>query len=146
MEKLYYNLDQANAMIPFIKTILQDIQNLKNEIDELILSAENEGVDLDHVMNADDLSQNEEGFRANLDDKADQIHDLMLQMAEKGILLKDIDDGIVDFYTRIQGKEAFLCWKWGETEITHWHGIKEGFGGRKSLMEQSLLKEVTQIH
>lgn len=146
MEKLYYTLDQANAMIPFIKTILKDIQKLKSDIDGLILTAENDGFDIDQVMSSQDLTEAEESFRMELDDRADQIHDLMLQMADKGIMLKDIDDGIVDFYTRIQGREAFLCWKWGENEITHWHDAKEGFSGRKNLMEQSLLREVTQIH
>jgi hypothetical protein len=47
--------------------------------------------------------------------------------------VKDPDTGLVDFPARLAGAEAFLCWRLGEDEIDHWHGIDEGFSGRKPL-------------
>ena len=47
--------------------------------------------------------------------------------------MKDVGEGLVDFPTRREGEEVLLCWKLGEGEITHWHGLEEGFPGRKPL-------------
>src|SRR5262249_41181885 len=48
-----------------------------------------------------------------------------------GCLVKDLDTGLVDFSTLFRGTEVYLCWKLGETGIDFWHGIEEGFCGRK---------------
>jgi hypothetical protein len=50
-----------------------------------------------------------------------------------GCLLKDLDIGLIDFPTLLRGREVYLCWKLGETGIAFWHGVDEGFGGRKSI-------------
>ena len=52
---------------------------------------------------------------------------------ELGAVVKDLDDGLVDFPARVEGEEAFLCWRLGEEEIGYWHGLDEGFAGRKPL-------------
>ena len=52
---------------------------------------------------------------------------------ELGALVKDVDEGLVDFPSRRGGAEVLLCWRVGENEITHWHGADEGFTGRKPL-------------
>jgi hypothetical protein len=52
---------------------------------------------------------------------------------ELGGVVKDPDTGLVDFPAQVAGAEAFFCWRLGEDEIGHWHGIDEGFSGRKPL-------------
>lgn len=52
---------------------------------------------------------------------------------ELGGVVKDPDAGLVDFPAQIAGVEVFLCWQLGEDEIAHWHGLDEGFAGRKPL-------------
>jgi hypothetical protein len=56
----------------------------------------------------------------------DGIHEL-------GALVKDVDRGLVDFPALRDGEEVLLCWKLGEDEIAYWHGVDEGFAGRKEL-------------
>jgi hypothetical protein len=51
----------------------------------------------------------------------------------RGAIVKDIDEGLVDFPAMRDGEEILLCWRLGEDEITHWHGLEEGFAGRKRL-------------
>jgi hypothetical protein len=46
---------------------------------------------------------------------------------------KDIGLGLVDFLYLRDGEDVNLCWKYGEREITHWHGLDEGYAGRKPL-------------
>jgi hypothetical protein len=52
---------------------------------------------------------------------------------ELGAVVKDPDEGLVDFPARVEGREAYLCWKVGEDAIEYWHGIDEGFAGRRPL-------------
>jgi hypothetical protein len=50
-----------------------------------------------------------------------------------GVLVKDLDRGLVDFPALRDGEEVLLCWEAGEDEIAFWHGVDEGFAGRKPL-------------
>ena len=50
-----------------------------------------------------------------------------------GGTIKDLGLGLVDFPHLRDGREVNLCWKLGETRITHWHGMDEGYAGRKPL-------------
>jgi hypothetical protein len=50
-----------------------------------------------------------------------------------GVLVKDLDSGLVDFPALREGEEVLLCWKVGEDEVAFWHGVDEGFAGRKPL-------------
>jgi hypothetical protein len=50
-----------------------------------------------------------------------------------GVLVKDADRGLVDFPALRGGEEVLLCWQVGEDEIAYWHGLEEGFAGRKPL-------------
>jgi hypothetical protein len=53
-----------------------------------------------------------------------------------GCVIKDLDQGLVDFLWRRRGATVFLCWKLGEPAIRHWHGLREGFAGRKPIEEE----------
>lgn len=55
-------------------------------------------------------------------------------LSARGVEVKDIDAGLVDFLTLVDGEEAYLCWRAGEPEIRYWHGIEEGFAGRKRIV------------
>ena len=50
-----------------------------------------------------------------------------------GVLVKDLDRGLVDFPALRGDEEVLLCWQVGEEEIAYWHGVEEGFAGRKPL-------------
>src|SRR5260370_42135499 len=57
----------------------------------------------------------------------------MEKIEEIGCLVKDLDIGLIDFPTLLQGEEVYLCWKLGEPGIHYWHGVHEGFQGRKAI-------------
>ena len=52
---------------------------------------------------------------------------------ERGAIVKDLDTGLIDFPARLHGEEVLLCWRLGEEQVEHWHGLEEGFAGRKPL-------------
>jgi hypothetical protein len=55
------------------------------------------------------------------------------RIQELGGLVKDLDRGLVDFPALRGNEEVLLCWQVGEEEVAHWHGLEEGFAGRRPL-------------
>jgi hypothetical protein len=55
------------------------------------------------------------------------------QIQAAGVLVKDLDRGLLDFPARRGGEDILLCWQVGEDEILYWHGLDEGFAGRKPI-------------
>jgi len=55
------------------------------------------------------------------------------EIQKLGGVTKDLGMGLVDFRHLRGGREVNLCWRFGEERITHWHGLDEGYGGRKPL-------------
>jgi hypothetical protein len=55
------------------------------------------------------------------------------RIQELGVLVKDLDRGLVDFPALRGGEEVLLCWHVGESEVAYWHGVEEGFAGRRPL-------------
>ena len=73
-----------------------------------------------------DASSELERAAAAVTSCVERIHDL-------GALVKDLDTGLVDFPARHRGRDVLLCWRLGEDEVAHWHGLEEGFAGRRPL-------------
>jgi hypothetical protein len=66
------------------------------------------------------------------------LKEALERVQENGCLVKDLDLGLVDFPTRYHGEEVYLCWKLGEKRIQFWHGVQEGFRGRKPIDQEFL--------
>lgn len=64
---------------------------------------------------------------------AKRIQECLTEIHELGAQVKDLDTGLLDFPTLYRGREVLLCWKLGEPGISHWHGLEEGFRGRKPI-------------
>jgi len=61
-------------------------------------------------------------------------------LEKQGIMIKSVDDGLLDFPSLRFDEEVWLCWKYGESEIKFWHGRDEGFMGRKPLASTSIIE------
>jgi hypothetical protein len=57
----------------------------------------------------------------------------LIYLAERGILLRDPEMGLVDFPGEVDGRPVFLCWRSGEDEVAWYHGQQSGFSSRKPL-------------
>ena len=55
------------------------------------------------------------------------------KLEELGVVLKDLDLGLLDFPSVRDGEEVLLCWQVGEESVTSWHGLEEGYAGRKPI-------------
>jgi|SRR5688572_17616715 len=61
----------------------------------------------------------------------DRLHELLHQIQEMDIEVKDLVTGLIDFVALKDGREVYLCWKYGEEQIQFYHEIEAGFQGRK---------------
>jgi hypothetical protein len=74
---------------------------------------------------------------AGLDDEMEReaaaLARCVARIQELGALVKDLDRGLVDFPALRGDEEVLLCWQVGESEVAHWHGLEDGFAGRRPL-------------
>ena len=71
------------------------------------------------------------------------INGIISEIHDTGCLVKDLDMGLIDFPTKYNGTEVYLCWRLGESGIEYWHGVDEGFRGRKLIDADFLAKHTT---
>ena len=84
--------------------------------------------------NGGDLSPAEvRDAAAEVEREAAAIAECVAALGAAGVQVKDMDEGLVDFPARHAGRDVLLCWKVGEPEVAYWHGLDEGFAGRKPL-------------
>lgn len=76
--------------------------------------------------------------RARRDASTAALREVFEKIEQMGVLVKDLDIGLIDFLTLYQGREVCLCWKLGEERIRYWHGMDEGFAGRKPIDDEFL--------
>ena len=128
VQKRYYSLEEANRLLPDISRQLLALKQAREEIAIKRLKIERArreqpADDPDHFF----VEEAEVEFMVIA--ARQQIEHLTSQSIE----IKDIDAGLVDFLTLVDGREAYLCWRSGEPEIRFWHGLNEGFAARKVL-------------
>jgi hypothetical protein len=84
--------------------------------------------------NGGDLGRDEvAALRERLTEVHDELRGILAELNELGIEVKDVDRGLIDFPTRIDGRDALFCWMAGEERIAFWHTPEDGFAGRKPL-------------
>ncbi len=128
-----FTLAEAESLIPSVDRLLRQAVELKSgyanaarkmdSFQERIALMGGVIVDRGKVQEA----------RDRRDDAAASLRSLIEQVQELGCVIKDLDIGLVDFPTTFRGREVYLCWKLGEPSIAYWHGVDEGFAGRKAI-------------
>ncbi|MEA2347487.1 MAG: hypothetical protein QOG62_1274 [Thermoleophilaceae bacterium] len=61
------------------------------------------------------------------------LRSILAELQGMGVIVRDLDRGLVDFPSLRDGREVYLCWVEGEDEIEYWHDIDSGFSGREPL-------------
>jgi hypothetical protein len=127
-----FTIRQANATLPLVRAIINDIVALSREIVErrerlnhLTTRRQHESRDL----YSEELSQIEEELQKD----TRRLREYAEELRQLGVELKSAPDGLVDFPSMIDGRIAYLCWKHGESEILFWHELDAGFAGRQLL-------------
>lgn len=128
-----FTLDEAQSLLPVLESLLRTAINAKKIIDEADAEQQalqhrvflNGGMFLDIVPLARRKAE-----RAKAEQRA---KDALAEIDSIGVQVKDLNIGLLDFPCEVDGQVILLCWKLGEKSITHWHGMQEGFAGRKPI-------------
>ncbi len=129
-----FTTKEANALIPEISRLILDLREKRTliekkevEIDALELVTEDDS-EAGHALLKREVEQLN-CLIADFNATVDFIHG-------HGCFLKDVNTGLVDFYAVMDGKVVYLCWKFGEEEITHWHEVGGGYASRQQLPKE----------
>jgi hypothetical protein len=71
--------------------------------------------------------------QAELEQLATAVGDCVSELERIGVVLKDLDSGLLDFPALREGEEVELCWQAGEDAVEYWHRVGEGYAGRKPI-------------
>lgn len=131
-----FSLDEAHSLLPVLESLLRAAVSAKNLMDEIEAEQQalahriflNGGTFLDVVPLARRKAE-----RAKAEQRA---KDALDEINSIGVQVKDLNMGLLDFPCEVDGQIILLCWKLGEKSITHWHGMEEGFAGRKPIDER----------
>jgi len=130
----YFTLKDANEILPVVIQKFKNIVNMKNEVFKIQSEMENNPR---YMSNFEDYVIKKQELNSAISDLYKSVEDL----EKMGVMVKSIDEGLLDFPSKRFEEDVWLCWKDGETEIKFWHGKDEGFMGRKpiSVSDESLV-------
>lgn len=130
--KKYFSVEEANRSLPLVKQIVGDIVRQFQAVSELDarLSAVVRREEKNRA--GDPYSEELAHSKAELEAEDEKLHAYKAELERLGVELKGTD-GLCDFPSLTGGREVYLCWKLGETEITHWHEVHAGFSGRQPI-------------
>ncbi len=120
----HYSLEEASALLPWVAKQLERLRSARDRLGDVdaraalaAIGQANGGGQAGKVVS--------EGFL--------ELRELMLELREREIVLRDLDRGLIDFPSLRGEEEVYLCWEDGEAEIGFWHEPEAGFAGRRPL-------------
>jgi hypothetical protein len=130
MPRKYFTLAEANRTLPLVRRIVGDIVARYPEWRELVHRYE-----LAAAGARPEWGESEEqlALRRRIDAVAGEINGYLLELEQIGCVLKGFEPGLVDFYGKLEGRDVFWCWRYGEERIEHWHELAAGYAGRQPI-------------
>jgi len=120
----HYTLAEANALLPQLEELLGELRQARDRLTDAEL----------HEALAEAAPGNGGGAPGREVGQAFlRLRGMLAVLERLGLVIRDLDRGLVDFPAILDGREAYLCWQLGEPEIGFWHGLEEGFAGRQPL-------------
>jgi hypothetical protein len=132
MPRKYFSLAEANRTLPLVKRIVADITALYPRWRDLVHQYEYAAAQSRPEWGE---SAEQERLRGEIDGVAHEINDFLLELEQVGCVFKGFEQGLVDFYGKLDGRDVFWCWKVGEARIEFWHDLEAGFAGRQPVPE-----------
>jgi len=137
-----FTLEEANAVLPRIRPLVDDLLQTFGEIRAEIETAATQA---DLPPGSPDLAKHLEA-RAIAPPLFDRVKTILERIQDQGCIVNGPEAGLVDFPCLLNSEIVFLCWKPGESRIAHWHRIPDGFAGRKPLLDSSTPEAGAGVH
>jgi hypothetical protein len=142
----FYTLDRANARLPEVRGILEDLRARRQELVELrdrLHAAGEIGIPAGNSSLVDDaladagsgMPESPRILVARIQAVIDQMQAAVERLDGWDITLRDIETGLIDFPALVNGRQVWLCWLLGEDDVAWWHELSTGLAGRQPLAD-----------
>ena len=128
MEK-HFSIDEASALLPWLQSEFGEIFQLIQELDK----AENDIKEKLRLNGSNGHLNSLQTTQKSAAEYTKSITQIVQGIQYKGIIVRDLKSGLVDFPSTYEDENVFLCWIYGEDSIRYWHTMNEGYSSRKLL-------------
>lgn len=128
----HFTREEAEALLPRVEPLLRELRTLASSLTDAL----EEYTALQEKMRGNGHShiQQYQALRERIGEMRGDIEARLQAITELGVLVKDIESGLIDFPCLRGDREVYLCWRLGEGErISWWHDVEAGFAGRQPL-------------
>ncbi len=138
MRLVLFTVEEANRCAADVRPLLERLVAAKREFDQIQDKIAVEAL----VLAGASPDHPEVAELTRLQTRRGELAELISQGVQtvhrRGVLVKDLDRGLVDFYALSGDRLIFLCWHLGEAEVSHWHTLEGGFASRQPLNHTEL--------
>jgi hypothetical protein len=133
MAPRYFTPEEANELLAEVRPAAEELVERRHAL--MVVTGKRARLVSRIAGNGGDFDPQEpRELQEELERVAEAVGEAVERLERLGVLVKDADRGLVDFPAlRDDGEEVLLCWEVGEDEVAYWHGLEEGFAGRKPL-------------
>ncbi|MGO9270021.1 MAG: DUF2203 domain-containing protein [Terriglobia bacterium] len=135
MAEKYFKREEAEELLPVIEYHLEQARAQSVEMERLSEELSRAAARVMALGGSVPPLGKLAGIKAQREQLLERLKQAVAHIQDTGCILKDLETGLIDFPSFLNGQEIYLCWKLGEEHIEWWHGIHEGFAGRKRLGE-----------
>ena len=132
MPRKYFTFAEANRTLPLVKRVVADITALYPTWRELVYRYAYAAAQARPEWGE---SNEQLELRGDIEAVARNINQYLEELEQVGCVFKGFEQGLVDFYGKLDGRDVFWCWKVGEDRIEHWHDLEAGYAGRQPVPE-----------
>lgn len=133
MATRWFTIDEANRLVPDLRLMLERLREMQTQA----RARYEEMRDIREVGYRKDgnlvMLTDYQLAKREFDEVVNEANRLLGEINEVGCRVTDVEMGLVDFPSRVDGAEVYLCWQMDESEIGYYHGVDEGYTGRRPL-------------
>ncbi len=129
----FFTIEEANQLVSSLEIEFGRIAKARAELGPLIEALGGADASVAILHDGGDPPAGKERDAERLRTLAAEITESVERVNDLGCLVKDVEIGLVDFYAMQDGEPILLCWQFGEPQVAHWHGVEEGFSGRRPI-------------
>ena len=132
MADRYFTADEANELLAQVRPLVEQMVAHRRSL--ALATVRHARIAATIATNGGGVRPHEvDRLQATIDAEAAEVVRCVEKLQALGVLVKDLDEGLVDFPALRGGEEVLLCWRLGEEEVAFWHTVEDGFAGRKPL-------------
>lgn len=121
----YFTVDEANALLPELEPLVGDLLRRRARASSIARDIAPALSEIHTDLGGPEATALAGEFAA--------IEDLVARIQAHGCVVKSLESGLLDFLAEQNGRDVFLCWRYGESRIEYYHELHTGFAGRQRL-------------